>query len=89
MPSPILGRTDTLAPLALVLAMLLWASSFIALKFAFRSYDPLVVIFGRMLVASICFLSSPTRYRMLHYRRGDYKLTPVHGSVRALPLFHL
>lgn len=61
--------------ISLVTAMLLWASSFIALKFAFRSYDPLVVIFGRMLVASICFLAIGRRVtRMLHYRRGDYKL---------------
>ena len=34
-------------------AMLLWASSFIALKIAFRDFDPMVVIFGRMLVASL------------------------------------
>ncbi len=45
-----------LATAGLILAMLLWASSFIALKLAFRHYDPMVVIFGRMLVASICFL---------------------------------
>jgi drug/metabolite transporter (DMT)-like permease len=35
--------------------MVLWASSFIALKFAFRHFDPWVVIFGRMVVASLCF----------------------------------
>jgi drug/metabolite transporter (DMT)-like permease len=45
-----------LPSLGLVLAMLLWASSFVALKIAFRAYDPMVVIFGRMAVASICFL---------------------------------
>jgi drug/metabolite transporter (DMT)-like permease len=45
-----------LPSLGLVLAMLLWASSFVALKIAFRVYDPMVVIFGRMAVASICFL---------------------------------
>lgn len=42
--------------LGLIMAMVLWASSFVALKIAFRAYDPMVVIFGRMLVASICFL---------------------------------
>lgn len=68
-------RKPSLATLALILAMLLWASSFIALKFAFRTYDPLVVIFGRMLVASICFLVVAKRVtRALQYRRGDYKL---------------
>jgi len=45
-----------LPSLGLMLAMLLWASSFVALKIAFRAYDPMVVIFGRMAVASVCFL---------------------------------
>ncbi len=45
-----------LPPLCLLLAMVLWASSFVALKIAFRAYDPMVVIFGRMAVASVCFL---------------------------------
>ncbi len=47
----------------LVLAMLIWASSFVALKLAFRGYDPMVVIFGRMLVASICFAPFVPRFR--------------------------
>lgn len=45
-----------MASMALLLAMLLWASSFIALKYAFQWYPPEWVIFGRMLVAAICFL---------------------------------
>lgn len=36
--------------------MILWASSFIALKLAFMAYDPMVVIFGRMAAACICFI---------------------------------
>lgn len=61
--------------IALVLAMVLWASSFIALKIAFRGYDPMVVIFGRMLVASLCFLVVGKRLvQSLDYQRGDYKL---------------
>lgn len=44
------------AQAALLLAMLLWASSFIALKFAFEQTSPEWVIFGRMLVAALCFL---------------------------------
>ena len=64
-----------LPTLALVLAMVLWSSSFIALKIAFREYDPMVVIFGRMLVASICFLVIGKRLtRSLNYQKGDYKL---------------
>ncbi len=64
-----------LATFALVLAMILWASSFIALKFAFRTYDPLVVIFGRMFIASVCFVIIGKRLaQSLHYRKGDYRL---------------
>ena len=48
-------QSPVLAYAGLVLAMLLWASSFVALKIAFRRYDPMVVIFGRMVVASLCF----------------------------------
>lgn len=60
--------------LALVAAMLLWSSSFIALKIAFRVYDPMVVIFGRMLVASLCFLLVARRLTAtLAYQPGDYK----------------
>ena len=50
-------NTSRLLPiLSLILAMLLWASSFVALKLAFRGYHPMQVIFGRMLIASLCFL---------------------------------
>ncbi|MGW8195740.1 MAG: DMT family transporter [Desulforhopalus sp.] len=69
------GRKFSLPVMALILAMILWASSFIALKIAFRAYDPLVVIFGRMVVASLCFLAVSKRVtHALHYRRGDYKM---------------
>ncbi len=60
---------------ALLLAMVLWASSFIALKIAFLEYDPMVVIFGRMSVATLCFLVFGKRlYSSIDYRPGDYKL---------------
>ncbi len=59
--------------LALVAASCIWASSFIALKFAFRTLDPVLVIFGRMLVASICFLPVLRDIKRLPYRKGDWK----------------
>ena len=69
------GKLLPLPILALVMAMVLWSSSFIALKIAFQVYDPMFVIFGRMVVASICFLVVGKRIaRSLHYQRGDYKL---------------
>lgn len=64
-----------LPQLALVGATFLWASSFIALKIAFREYDPIFVIFGRMFVASICLLIIGFRFRRsMNYKKGDYKL---------------
>jgi drug/metabolite transporter (DMT)-like permease len=42
--------------LSLLVAMILWASSFIALKLAFQFYYPMFIIFGRMFAASFVFL---------------------------------
>ena len=57
----------------LIAAMVLWASSFVVLKLAFRSYHPMVVIFGRMVVASLCFLLFANRFRGVRFRKGDWK----------------
>jgi len=48
------SRTVTI--FALIGAMILWASSFIALKYAFLSYDAMVVIFARMAIALLFLL---------------------------------
>lgn len=62
------------AYIGLVLAMIIWASSFIALKLAFRAYDPMVVIFGRMAVGSLCFLLILPRFRgRIRFKAGDLK----------------
>lgn len=58
---------------ALLGASFLWASSFVALKVAFRHYDPMVVIFGRMLVASLCFALLWRNFRNVKYQKGDWK----------------
>lgn len=58
---------------SLILAMLLWASSFVALKIAFRGYHPMQVIFGRMFVASLCFLPFFPAFRKLNWRKRDVK----------------
>ncbi|NLC70102.1 MAG: DMT family transporter [Desulfuromonadaceae bacterium] len=60
-----------LPTLSLVLAMLLWASSFIALKLAFQFYHPMWVIFGRMAVASLVFLFWLPLFRTIRFRRQD------------------
>ncbi len=54
-------------------AMVLWASSFIALKLAFASYDPMVVIFGRMITASLCFALGAHFIKVNPLRKEDLK----------------
>lgn len=67
-------KTRRLLPiLSLILAMLLWASSFVALKIAFRGYHPMQVIFGRMFIAGLCFLPFIPAFRKLNWRRRDIK----------------
>jgi drug/metabolite transporter (DMT)-like permease len=58
--------------LSLVVAMVLWASSFIALKLAFQFYPPMLVIFGRMAVASVVFLFFVRRFRSIRLRKADF-----------------
>jgi drug/metabolite transporter (DMT)-like permease len=49
------GYQRMLPVLALFLAMVLWGSSFVAMKYSFQEMHPLSVILGRMVVASLCF----------------------------------
>ncbi|HSC83800.1 MAG TPA: DMT family transporter [Pseudomonas sp.] len=57
----------------LVLAMALWGSSFIALKFAFAELPPMWVIFGRMALGSLVFLLAWRWRGRLEYRPGDWR----------------
>jgi drug/metabolite transporter (DMT)-like permease len=57
----------------LITAMLLWASSFIALKLAFQGYSPMVVIWGRMVIGSACFMFFYRQLRRVEFRRVDLK----------------
>ncbi len=67
-------NTHRLLPtISLVIAMLLWASSFVALKLAFQGYHPMQVIFGRMLIASLCFVVFIPTFRKISWRRRDLK----------------
>jgi drug/metabolite transporter (DMT)-like permease len=63
--------SQLLPSLCLILAMFLWGSSFIAMKLAFQDYHPVVVIFGRMVVASLAFLCFLPRFQPIHIRRQD------------------
>lgn len=69
-----MSKDNPAAPyVCLVIAMVLWASTFVALKLAFRTYDPMVVIFGRMAVASLCALFFPSAFKNIGFRRQDVK----------------
>ncbi|THB73224.1 MAG: DMT family transporter [Desulfobulbaceae bacterium] len=66
-----------LAPVSLVSAMLLWASSLIALKLAFQGFSPMIVILGRMIVGSLCFLPFYRRFTTIRIRRKDLKYLAI------------
>jgi drug/metabolite transporter (DMT)-like permease len=68
------SRNYLLPIFSLLGAMVLWASSFIALKLAFTSYDPMVVIFGRMITASIVFALGAGAFKWNSLRSEDLKL---------------
>lgn len=63
--------------ICLTLAMVLWASTFVALKFAFQTYDPMVVIFGRMLVASMLAVFFPFIFKNISFRYQDLKYMAI------------
>ncbi|MBI9111004.1 DMT family transporter [Maridesulfovibrio ferrireducens] len=58
---------------ALVIAVFLWASSFVVLKIALAVYDPMIVIFGRMILASLCFVFFIPTFRKQKFQKGDLK----------------
>lgn len=49
-------RGGLLPTLAMLVAMVLWGSSFAVMKYAFFELDPMLVVLGRLVVASLCFL---------------------------------
>ncbi len=67
-------RARWLPVISLILAMILWASSFVALKIAFQGYHPMIVILGRMVIGSLCFLAFFRQLKGIHLHRGDLKL---------------
>lgn len=66
-------KTAMIPLICLVLAMVLWASSFIALKLAFEAYDPMVVIFGRMAMGSLAILFFAKWLKGNIPQKGDLK----------------
>ncbi|NOX15233.1 MAG: DMT family transporter [Epsilonproteobacteria bacterium] len=68
---------DWLAVGALVTAMIVWASSFIALKSAIGPIGPMSVIFGRMLFASLCFVYFIKQFSKLKFTKEDIKYIAI------------
>lgn len=67
-------KNHSLFPImGLILAMLLWGSSFMSMKLALRAYHPLTMVFGRMAIASLVFLLFHKKLRQCRYVKGDWK----------------
>ncbi len=56
-------RAARLAHAALLASVVLWGSSFIAMKVAVAGYGPMVVVWGRMALASLVFLAASRSLR--------------------------
>ena len=68
-------KTDLKAKAALLAAMIIWSTSFIALKATFRTYDPMFVIWCRQILATLLFLFViKGLWKKCSYKKGDYKL---------------
>ncbi|PIE32592.1 EamA family transporter [candidate division KSB3 bacterium] len=67
-------KTSLFLPIAgLLFAMLLWGTSFVTMKLALQSYHPFLVVFGRMIIASLVFLLFGKRLKQFSYQKGDWK----------------
>lgn len=68
-------KSETGAVITLLAAMIIWATSFIALKVTFRTYNPMFVIWGRQVLASMLFLFVIKKlWKKCRYKKGDYRL---------------
>ena len=68
-------KKDLSAKMSLLAAMIIWSTSFVALKITFRSYDPMFVIWCRQALASLLFLFViKNLWGKCSYRSGDYRL---------------
>jgi len=68
-------KSSSLAMLGLILAMLIWGSSFIAFKIVLEFYPPMFIVAARMGIASLVFiLIWRLWYGKWDYREGDWKI---------------
>lgn len=75
------------AHLAVLTAVVIWATSFIALKVAISEVAPMVVVFLRMVIGSLAFLMAwPWIRHGINYQTGDWKL--LSGMALLEPCFY-
>jgi drug/metabolite transporter (DMT)-like permease len=68
-------KLEIMPKAVLVAAMIIWSTSFIALKITFATYDPMFVIWARQILASLFFLFIIRwLWKKCEYKKGDYKL---------------
>lgn len=72
-------KTGLLPLLSLVLAMVLWGSSFVAMKYALMQLDAMVVIFSRMFIAALCFAPFIAMFRRLTIGRKEFLIIGLMG----------
>ena len=60
--------------LSLILAMLIWGSSFVALKASLNDTQPYTIMFLRMFIASLCFILFIKSFLKYKFTRKDIKL---------------
>ena len=65
--------------LALTLAMLLWSSAFISLKYLLDFFHPTQIVFIRMLIASGCFMLFGKKLLQFRYQAGDWRWLLIMG----------
>lgn len=69
--------TDFFTILILCSAMLIWASSFIGLKIAIEEIPAMSVIFGRMVIASLCFVFFIKKFTKIQFSKKDIKYISI------------
>ncbi len=62
-------RTRFLPVAAMLIAMVLWGSSFVAMKISFVELEPLLVVLGRLVIASLCFLPLVPTFRKVSVKK--------------------
>ncbi|MBV5317601.1 MAG: DMT family transporter [Desulfobulbaceae bacterium] len=80
------GLRKMLPFMGLLVAMVLWGSSFVAMKYSFQGMHPLLVILGRMVVATLCFLPFLRSFTRTGVRR--HHVLPILAMCLCEPCFY-